>query len=75
MCFFEKDILQKNIAKIRSRIKSHLFYHCNYTLLEEAECFREPQLEHMKENHVHSKKSYQKMKVIGHIPDTLTIVE
>ena len=56
MCFFEKDILQKNIAKLRSRGKSHLFYHCNYILWEEPECLREPELHHMKENHVHSKK-------------------
>ena len=68
--FFEKDILQKNIAKIRWRVKGHLFYHRNYTLWEEPEYLRESELQHMKKNHVHSKKNYQRMKVIGHIHDT-----
>ena len=75
MSFSEKDILRKNIAKIRSRIKGHLVYHRNYTLWEEPKCLREPDLQHMKKHHVHSKKNYQRLKVIGLIPDTLTIVE
>ena len=76
MQILEHIFLKKTYCKRILQLSGHglkviFSYHRNYTLWEEPECLREPELQHM----FTQRKTIKELKFIGHIPDTLTIVE
>ena len=60
---------QNNVAKIRPQVECHLFTIINILYVNNSNAWK---LEQQHNKHVHLKKSYQRMKVIGHIADNFT---